>query len=109
MMNEYIEKIYDLMSSPIVTPYNLLGNAKLENYDYVKYYKGDNGLIAEMKCLVDDIDTIFEYCFDEQNFLQQIFMKQVDSKKLVFDRNEQLLSTKKDFISTFNNFEQSIV
>ena len=55
-MNKYIDNIFKLLYSPIVTPYNLLENAKLKNYSYVKYYKGSDGLITEMKCIVDGID-----------------------------------------------------
>lgn len=31
-----MNKIYMLLNSPIVTPYNLLENVKLKNYEYVK-------------------------------------------------------------------------
>ena len=38
IMDAYIKKIYDMLYSPIISPYNLLENAKLDNYSYVKYY-----------------------------------------------------------------------
>ncbi len=51
-MDAYIKKIYDMLYSPILTPYNLLENAKLDNYSYVKYYKNEIGLVAEMRCMI---------------------------------------------------------
>lgn len=49
-MDVQIKKIYDMLYSPIISPYNLLENAKLENYSYVKYYTNETGLVAEMQC-----------------------------------------------------------
>lgn len=89
-MDKYIEKIFKMMKSPIITPYNLLENAKLDNYQYVKYFKGENGLICEMECLVDDIETVFLYCFDKQDFLQKILMQQSGNEKCVFERNHEV-------------------
>lgn len=34
VMDAYIKKIYDMLYSPIISPYNLLENAKLDNYSY---------------------------------------------------------------------------
>ena len=51
VMDAYIKKIYDMLYSPIISPYNLLENAKLDNYSYVKYYKNKIGLVAEMQCV----------------------------------------------------------
>lgn len=98
-----MDKIYMLLNSPIVTPYNLLENVKLKNYEYVKYSKGDNGLIAKIKCLVDDVDTIFDYLFDENDHLQKIYMKQKNNKKLVFDRKAELEESKEFYIKTLSN------
>jgi hypothetical protein len=100
-MDKYIEKIYRMMKSPIVTPYNLLENAKLENYQYVKYFKGENGLICEMKCSVDNIETVFLYCFDKQDFLQKILMQQNDNEKCVFERNHEIKELKEQFTSHY--------
>lgn len=84
--------IYDLIYKDIVTPYNLLENAKLDNYEYVKYYMKDNALIAEMKCNIARNDSrIFFYCFDSNNKLQKIFQTMNDSKsELLFDRKKEL-------------------
>lgn len=89
-MNE-IQKIYNLIYSPIITPFNLLENSKLDNYSYVKYYKGENGLISEMKCIEKDgLSRIFYYHFDKEDNLIQIFMEQDSKQQLVFDRNNEL-------------------
>lgn len=96
-MDKNIEKIFRLLNSPIITPYNLLENAKLKNYEYVKYYKGAEGLIAEMKCTVDDIETIFNYEFDTEDYLQKIFMIQNNEGKYVFDRTEKVAVAKEEY------------
>lgn len=101
-MDNFIDEIYKMLKSPIVTPYNLLENAKLENYDYVKYYKGDSGLICEMDCLVDDIKTIFLYHFDEHDFLQKILMCQNNNIKCVFKRDDELENLKQEFKRKYN-------
>ena len=100
-MDKYIEKIFKMMKSPIITPYNLLENAKLDNYQYVKYFKGENGLICEMECFVDDIETVFLYCFDKQDFLQKILMKQSGNEKCVFERNHEVEELKEELAKLY--------
>lgn len=39
-------ELYKLMFKDIVTPFNLLENAKLDNYNYVKYYTKKEEFIA---------------------------------------------------------------
>lgn len=87
-INKIFNKIFELLYKPIVTPYNLLENAKLENYSYVKYYKGENGLIAELKCLVDGVDTVFKYEFDNKDYLQRIILS--NKNEIVFNRERDL-------------------
>lgn len=106
-MDKYIDKIFRLLKSPIVTPYNLLDNAKLNNYDYVKYYKGTDGLISEMKCLVDGIDTIFIYEFDRKDHLQRVLMIQNSHEKYVFDREKDLSNLKDQYYKTYKQDEES--
>ena len=89
-MEKIIDKIYQLIYSPILTPYNLLSNAKLDNYEYVNYYKEDNGLIAEMKCKVEDSFEIFYYYFDENDFLQEIYKLQDGIRKLIYSRKNEI-------------------
>lgn len=98
-MNKMIKKNYELMHSPIVTPYNLLENAKLDNYSYVSYYKGETGLIAEMKCYMDDgVDTIFYYYFDKDDKLIKVYEEIKENKIIVFDRENELSNLKGAYI-----------
>lgn len=90
-MNDYINKIYNLLYSPIVTPYNLLDNVKLPNYEYVNYYKKNDGLITEMKCTLEDgRNAIFYYHFDMDDNLQLVCMDNDDQQVLVFDRQSEI-------------------
>ncbi|MBU3205560.1 hypothetical protein KPL33_01025 [Clostridium algidicarnis] len=101
-MDKYIEKIYKMLKSPIVTPYNLLENSRLDNYEYVKYSKGPDGLICQMKCLTDDIETVFVYYFDEQDFLQKIMMQQNGNERCMFERTREIEELKEQFTSIYN-------
>jgi len=105
-MENYIDKIYKLMYSPIITPYNLLGNVKLDNYAYVNYYKGYDGITCEMKCTTDDgFETIFYYNFDQDDRLYNVYMELDSVKTLVFDRKTELIELKSQFRSNYNKDE----
>ena len=100
-MNDIIKKVYDLLYSPIVTPFNLLENAKLENYSYVNYYKGEHGLIAEMKCITEDsIEAIFYYHFDQEDKLERVYMETNSDKNMVFDRTAEIERTKDYYLTS---------
>ncbi|PFS65526.1 hypothetical protein [Bacillus thuringiensis] len=102
MLNENIKQIYDLLNSPVLTPYNLLENAKLDNYSYVNYYKGESGIICEMKCIVeDDTEVLYFYHFDKNDYLFRVYMEQLDKEKvIVFDREQELNNTVNKYLST---------
>lgn len=101
MLNEDVKRIYDLLNSPVLTPYNLLENAKLDNYFYVNYYKGKSGIICEMKCIVEDGNEVrYFYHFDQNDYLFRIYMEQKDEEKvIVFDREQELNSEVKKYLS----------
>lgn len=91
-MRDDIKKLYDLFYSSVVTPYNLLENAKLPNYSYVNYYMGDDGLVAEMKCKMEDHKekVVFYYHFDKEDKLDQVFIDEgLAGKKLIYDRKTE--------------------
>lgn len=86
-MDAYIKEIYDMLYSPIVSPYNLLENAKLENYSYVKYFTNQHGLVAEMECSIPgEGKSIFFYQFDKKDFLSIIYRDRMDMEHIVFSR-----------------------
>lgn len=98
-MDNYINKIYELLYSPMITPYNLLENAKLENYSYVSYYKGECGLIAEMKCYIEgEGESTYYYHFNEKDRLESVSVKKGRKKAIVFDRKVEL----EGLIDTYN-------
>ncbi len=108
-MDAYIKKIYDMLYSPIVSPYNLLENAKLENYSYVTYYKNEFGLVAEMKCEIpDEGEQIFYYQFDDKDYLQKIYQEINGIKEMVFDRNVAVESAKEEYYNNQVEFKKVI-
>ena len=103
-MDDYVKKIYDMLYSPILTPYNLIENIKLPNYKYLKYYTNDIGIVAEMKCLVDGYgEKIFYYQFYEKDFLQRIYYFDNDAEEELFDRKQELEEAKKSYYKNKDN------
>ena len=77
-MDAYIKKIYDMLYSPIISPYNLLENAKLENYSYVKYFTNEEGLVAEMQCVIPgEGEMVFYYQFDKKEYTRILWRKKI--------------------------------
>lgn len=108
-MND-LKSLYDLFFSPLVTPYNLLENAKLDNYSYVNYYKGQDGLIAEMKCKPkgSNKNIIYYYHFDSEDFLQKIYANKNNSEKhLVFERNKEKENMKLEILQNHKRITES--
>lgn len=69
-----IQNIYEMQEHAIITPGNLLNNAKLDNYFYVNYSKkDDNKFMVEMECVCDDeIIRKFYYEFDNNDKLMKV-------------------------------------
>ncbi len=108
-MDAYIKKIYDMLYSPIVTPYNLLENAKLENYSYVKYYKEDHEMVAEMACEISgEGKKIFYYFFDSKDYLQRICVSNKGTKEVVFSRDVAVKNAKEAYYLAKEAFEQVV-
>lgn len=97
-----IEYLFKLYHSPLTTPYNLLENALLPNYEYVKYYTEGDELIAEMKCSMDDVDTIFYYHFTDNN-LQKIIMEQSSTKEVKFERSAEIKEVRSELLQNYSS------
>ena len=108
-MQELISKLYELMYSPIITPYNLLDNAKLDNYDYVNYSKHNGGLLVTMKCEIEkNYKVKFFYHFDENDRLMRAIMKSQEGQEVMFCRETETNKVKevlcKDLKQPFSKF-----
>ena len=82
------DELYQLVFSPMVKPENLLDNIRLENYKSVSFSRTSDGLMATMKCAVENEICVFIYRFDEREYLQRVEMKSPTGWKTVFDRRE---------------------
>lgn len=94
------KKMYDLIYSPITTPYAILENIYLDNYEYIKFYKKVNGtLIGEIKCTCygDDYKSIFYYYFSKDNYLQRIVKKNKYISEEVFNREREIVDIKSQY------------
>ncbi|MHB1418882.1 MAG: hypothetical protein ACYCX4_04730 [Bacillota bacterium] len=89
-MDEKIRQVYDMFFSPLVTPHNLLDNARLENYEFVTYSKMGTGLLVSMRCNIDlNITATFFYHFDVNDFLQTVVMESDNGQEIIFDRQKE--------------------
>lgn len=84
------ENIIKLINDNLITPFNLVENARLKNYEYVKYYQKDNFLISEMKVIMYRKDCIFYYYFDKENKLQKIYCEFEETIEELFSREKEL-------------------
>lgn len=97
-MDVYIKKIYDMLYAPIISPYNLLENAKLENYNYVKYYTNKIGLVAEMQCKIPgEGEQVLYYQFDKKDYLQMIYQGKIAAENIIFSRSEGVEKAKSEY------------
>ncbi|MNO25523.1 hypothetical protein D3C76_153630 [compost metagenome] len=84
---DYIHELYTLTEGHIVTPSELLANAKLPNYEYVKFSNNGIGLHVEARCLVEEGKyVIFNYYFDDADRLQKLVMESGKISEVIFDR-----------------------
>ncbi|MGM8366581.1 hypothetical protein ACLIBG_14035, partial [Virgibacillus sp. W0181] len=109
-MQEMIDKIYHLIHTPLVTPYNLLDNSRLNNYNYVKYYREEAGLVCEMECdFESDLETFF-YFFDEKDYLQKIERDLGSSEReVLFDRAIEVEKHKQAFTERNSNGKKATI
>lgn len=102
-MDAYIKKIYDMLYSPVLTPYNLIENIKLSNYKYLKYYTNSIGIVAEMQCFVDrSEEKVFYYQFDQKDYLQEIYYYDDGVKEAIFDRKLAVEEAKENYYRNIN-------
>lgn len=97
-MDNHIKNIYNMVYSPIITPYNLLENAKLDNYSYVKYYKDREEFVVEMQCeIINEGEKKFFYYFDQNDFLQKVYVKNNENMEILFNREDALTEAISDY------------
>lgn len=89
MVNINIDKLSKLLTSSILTPYNLLENLELDNYLSINYYKEDKSIKADIKFLSCGDEIVFRYIFDEDNSLQKIYHIRGEDLILHFDRTKE--------------------
>lgn len=99
-MDKEFRELYDLIYSPIVTPYNLVDNAKLENYKSVVFEKGENGLVVSMECSIDTKElATFTYYFDLNDHLQKVLMESsIHGREILFNRKSEIGKTTEKLI-----------
>ena len=91
-MNELLNDIYNLTENAIITPRDLVDNIKLSNYKKISYEStNSNGMKCEMitENYTND-EVIFNYYFDDKDFLIYIEAIEDSVKTVMFNRNEKL-------------------
>lgn len=82
-----IHELYTLTEGHVITPLELLANAKLPNYEFVKFSNNGLGLHVEACCRLDGgTRAVFNYYFDEKDRLQKLVMELGTTSEVIFDR-----------------------
>lgn len=102
-MLESIERLYDEIHGPKLTPYELIDNVKLPNYISVDFSKDSgNNIIAYAKCLLKDgNDAIFIYLFNREN-------KLISLKSIVCGVEEEVYNRKSEIEKFYMLASQSL-
>ncbi|MDF2927687.1 MAG: hypothetical protein K0R57_6601 [Paenibacillaceae bacterium] len=89
-MKNGIHELYNLENGYIILPSDLIANAKLPNYEHVKFYSNQSGLVVECLCILDDGDKVtFTYYFNSEDKLQRLISEDGMSIEVIFDRRTQ--------------------
>ncbi|RED52891.1 hypothetical protein [Cohnella lupini] len=86
-----IHDLYTLTEGHIITPAELLNNAKLPNYEFVKFSNNSVGLHVEA-CYREagEAEVLFNYYFDKQDRLQKLIMESGSTLEVLFDRSIEI-------------------
>ncbi|WP_342476478.1 hypothetical protein NYE24_19630 [Paenibacillus sp. FSL H7-0350] len=105
----HIHELYTLIEGHIITPAELLSNAKLPNYEFVKFSNNGIGLHVEACCRVDEgKQVLFNYYFDEKDRLQKLVMESGTTSEVLFDRIVEVEKLRSKIRSTKRNRDSSI-
>ncbi|MEK4149026.1 hypothetical protein NST02_18345 [Robertmurraya sp. FSL W8-0741] len=73
MNYDIIERLFEELYAPKLTPFELLENARLSNYISVNFHSEDNYLIGVTKCFLETGDQAeYIYTFNSENMLISI-------------------------------------
>ena len=75
----------------------------------VNYSMDNNGVVCEMKCIMENDEVVFYYHFNEKDYLEKVYMSEAGSmKKIIFERSAELEKELKDYRSKSNNLSDAI-
>lgn len=95
-MRELMEKLYEEMFEPKITPYELVNNAKLDNYEYVNMYKKGDFLFVESSCRLSTGEKAeFYYKFDQNDHLLSLTSIINNNINIEYDREKEIKELKK--------------
>lgn len=98
----YIDKLVELITSPIITPYNLTEYLKLENYTSLNFFKEEDKIIAKVTFIsYNSIENNLYYVFNHSNELLEIYQIEKENKIICFSRENE----KNKIIDELNNLQ----
>ncbi|MEG2937135.1 MAG: hypothetical protein RR812_01880 [Vagococcus sp.] len=98
-MKNIIEDIYELTEKSILTPYNLLSNIKLPEYNEVNYKKNDKVIECTV---IGATGFVATYLFDLDFSLQQASIMTDEEHFEIFNRKKQL----NEVLSKFEEYDR---
>ncbi|AFH60597.1 hypothetical protein ACVNS2_07950 [Paenibacillus caseinilyticus] len=86
-----IKSLYDLEYGHIILPSELIANAKLPNYESVKFSSIPSGLNVECICFLEDNSRMsFNYYFDKDDRLMKLIANDGTYNEVLFDREVEI-------------------
>lgn len=99
-MDILFKEILELTTSQLITPKNLVDNAYLSHYNYVKYSANQGNMVVEMEITNEVNETeLYTYYFDENEYLQTITLVYRDIKMTIFDRLKELSNKRSEYLN----------
>ena len=100
-MDAYIKKIYDMLYSPIISPYNLLTlHRRMPSVSGPRESPARRSRPAEMQCVIPgEGEMVFYYQFDKKDYLQRIYQNTMEKKNIVFSRKKAVETAKEEYYS----------
>lgn len=103
-MKSKIDRLYNAIYSNYISPEDLVKNIKCNNYESITFKKSDGGLIANVKCEIQDLGYVeFAYFFDNKDMLLKIDMIIGDDTIPYFRRNSEIENLKEEILSTMRS------
>ncbi|GGP10978.1 hypothetical protein [Oceanobacillus neutriphilus] len=108
-MNKMIERLYDEVYSPKVSPEELINNVILPNYTSVNFESNNVGLLVTTTCMIDnDLTAEYKYQFDKEKKLLTLIGDVNGKTDFIYDRDKEIKRKYKEIKKYMNIGVQAV-